>query len=104
MAAVRWLCLHMPALHTDAVVLHAFDYLETSRIFRLATREAGVLSVLARGARRPKSRYGTALDLFASGAADIYVKSGRDLHTLAGFEVNRSRAPLAADLERFMAA
>jgi DNA repair protein RecO (recombination protein O) len=94
----------MPALRTDAVVLHVFDYLETSRILRLATREAGVQSVLARGARRSKSRYGTALDLFASGTAEIYMKPGRELHTLASFDVTRSRGELAADLERFTAA
>jgi DNA repair protein RecO (recombination protein O) len=94
----------MPALRTDAVVLHVFNYLETSRIFRIATREAGIQSVLARGARRPKSRYGSALDLFASGSAEIYTKAGRDLHTLAAFEVTRSRGQLAADLERFTAA
>jgi len=94
----------MPSLRTDAVVLHIFDYLETSRILRLATREAGVQSVLARGARRPKSRYGTALDLFASGAAEIYTKPGRELHTLASFDVQRSRGHLAEDLERFTAA
>jgi DNA repair protein RecO (recombination protein O) len=94
----------MAALRTDAVVLHVFDYLETSRILRLATREAGMQSVLARGARRPKSRYGTALDLFASGTAEIYVKPGRELHTLASFDVTRSRGQLAADLERFTAA
>ena len=94
----------MPALRTDAVVLHVFDYLETSRILRIATRDAGLQSVLARGARRPKSRYGTALDLFASGTAEVYLKAGRDLHTLAGFDVNRSRGQLASDLERFTAA
>jgi len=85
----------MPPVRTDAVVLHVFDYLETSRIFKLATREAGLQSVLARGARRPKSRYGTALDLFASGTAEIYIKPGRELHTLASFDVNRSRGRLA---------
>jgi len=94
----------MPALRTDAVVLHVFDYLETSRILRLATREAGIQSVLARGARRPKSRYGSALDLFASGTAEIYIKAGRELHTLASFDVTRSRGQLAADLGRFTAA
>ena len=94
----------MPGLRTDAVVLHVFDYLETSRIFRLATREVGVQSVLARGARRSKSRYGSALDLFASGTAEIHVKSGRDLQTLASFEVNKSREQLATDLGRFTAA
>ena len=41
----------MSLLVTDAIVLHSADYLESSRIFRLATREAGVQSVLARGAR-----------------------------------------------------
>jgi DNA repair protein RecO (recombination protein O) len=94
----------MPALRTDAVVLHVFDYLETSRILRLATREAGIQSVLARGARRPRSRYGSALDLFASGTAEIYIKAGRELHTLASFDVTRSRGQLAADLGRFTAA
>ena len=94
----------MPALRTDAVVLHAFNYLETSRIFRIATRGAGVQSVLARGARRSKARYGSALDLFASGTAEIYTKPGRELHTLASFDVQRSRDHLAGALERFTAA
>ena len=94
----------MPLLVTDAVVLHAFDYLETSRILRLATREAGVQSVLARGARRSRSRYGSALDLFAGGVAEIHTKSGRELQTLASFDVTRSRAALAMDLDRFTAA
>src|SRR5919112_6737110 len=94
----------MPALRTDAVVLHVFDYLETSRILRLATRDAGVQSVLARGARRSQRRFGTALDLFAEGSAQIYTKPGRDLNTLAAFEVTRARPGLAAELERFAGA
>jgi DNA repair protein RecO (recombination protein O) len=94
----------MSLLVTDAVVLHSFDYLESSRILRLATREAGVQSVLAKGARRSKRRFGSAIDLFAEGVAQLYVKPGRDLHTLSSFEISRSRAALAMDLERFAAA
>jgi DNA repair protein RecO (recombination protein O) len=94
----------MSLLVTDAVVLHAFDYLESSRILRLATRDAGVQSVLAKGARRSKRRFGTAVDLFAEGVAQLYVKPGRELHTLASFEVARSRPQLGTDLERFAAA
>ena len=94
----------MPLLVTDAVVLHAFDYLESSRILRLATREAGVQSVLARGARRSQRRYGTALDLFAEGVAELHVKPGREMHTLAGFDVTRTRPALAGELDRFAAA
>jgi len=94
----------MTALRTEAVVLHIFDYLETSRIVRIATREVGVQSVLARGARRSRSRYGSALDLFASGVAEIATKAGRDLHTLTSFDVQRARAGLAEDLGRFTGA
>ena len=94
----------MALLVTDAVVLHAFNYSETSRILRLATREAGVQSVLARGARRSHRRYGSALDLFAEGSAQLYTKPGRDLQTLAAFDVVRSRPALAADLDRFAGA
>ena len=94
----------MALLVTDAIVLHVFDYLESSRILRLATRDAGVQSVLARGARRPKSRFGGALDLFAEGSAQIHAKPGRDLQTLSGFDVERARPALATDLGRFTGA
>jgi DNA repair protein RecO (recombination protein O) len=89
---------------TEAIVLHAFDYLESSRIIRLLTREAGVQSVLARGARKSRGRYGSALDLFAEGTAQVYVKPNRELHNLGAFEVSRSRSELAHDIGRFTAA
>lgn len=94
----------MPLVVTDAIVLHAFDYLESSRILRLITRDAGLRSALARGARRSSTRFGTALDIFAQGSAQLHTKPGRDLDTLSGFDVNRSRPQLAASLARFAAA
>jgi len=94
----------MSLLVTDAIVLHAFDYLESSRIIRMLTREAGVQSALARGARKSRGRYGTALDLFAEGSAQLYVKPNRELHNLAGFEISQTRNDLAADIGRFTAA
>jgi DNA repair protein RecO (recombination protein O) len=94
----------MPLLVTDAIVLHAFDYLESSRIIRLLTRDAGVQSALARGARKSRGRYGTALDLFAEGSAHLYIKPNRELHNLSGFEISRTRAGLAEDVGRFTAA
>jgi len=89
---------------TDAIVLHVFDYLESSRILRLVTREGGVRSVLARGARRSRKRFGAALDLYAQGTADLQTKPGRDLDTLTAFDVARARQQLAADLARFAGA
>jgi DNA repair protein RecO (recombination protein O) len=94
----------MALLATEAIVLHAFDYLESSRILRVVTRDAGVRSVLAKGARRSSRRFGSALDLFAQGSAQLYAKPGRDLDTLSGFDVTRARSELAADLGRFTGA
>ena len=91
----------MALLVTDAIVLHGMEYLESSRIFRLLTREGGVQSVIAKGARRPKSKFGAALDLFAQGSAQLLLKPGRDLQTLTGFDVVRARGALAEDLGRF---
>lgn len=91
-------------IQTEAIVLHGFDYRETSRIVRMATREAGVVSVIARGAKRPKSRFGQGLDLFTSGVAHIHLQAGRDLHTLAAFDAGRARPALGMSLARFNAA
>ncbi|HYW51850.1 MAG TPA: DNA repair protein RecO [Gemmatimonadaceae bacterium] len=91
----------MSSVVTPAIVLHAFDYSESSRILRLATRAAGVQSVLARGARVSKRRFGSAVDLFAEGEVQYDVRAGRDLHTLARFDVMRSRVALGTSLARF---
>jgi DNA repair protein RecO (recombination protein O) len=95
---------YMPLVATEAVVLYRFDYLESSRIVRLATRDLGVQSALARGARRPGSRFGHALDVFASGVAHLSVRPGRDLSTLTAFELMRFRSAIGSDLDRFTAA
>ena len=91
----------MPPVVTEAIVLHAFNYSESSRILRLATREAGVQSVLARGARASQRRFGSAVDLFAEGEVQYELRTGRDLHTLARFDVLRSRVALGTSLPRF---
>ena len=94
----------MTLVVTDAIVLHVFDYLESSRILKLVTREAGVRSVLARGARKSKRRFGAALDLYAQGSAELQIKVGRELDTLGAFDVTRARPQLAAQLDRFTGA
>ena len=69
-------------VRTDALVLHAFDYGETSRIVRLLTRQHGVLGVLARGARRPTSQFGSALQPLSYVQAVYYHRPQRGLQTL----------------------
>ena len=58
-------------------------YGESSRIATLFTRERGKLSVIARGARRSKSRFGSALMPMSYIESVNYVKPGRSLQTLS---------------------
>jgi DNA repair protein RecO (recombination protein O) len=94
----------MALLTTPAVVLKVTPYSETSRIVRLLSRDHGLLSALARGARRPKSQLGAGLDLFAVGVVMVRTKAQTDLHTLAGFDLTRGHPHLAADVATFGAA
>src|SRR5690606_9838430 len=77
----------MPLVSTESIILQSFAYGDTSKILRLLTRTHGVRSAIAKGALRPKSRYGGILEPFSIGTAVMYLKDGRDLQTLGGFEL-----------------
>lgn len=94
----------MGLVTTRAVVLQTYRYSDTSKILRLMTRERGPCSAIARGALRPKSRFGGLLEPFVEGDATLYVKQGRELHTLSGFELVRARRGLGHDLGPYTAA
>jgi DNA repair protein RecO (recombination protein O) len=89
---------------TPAVVLQTYRYSETSKIVRLATRDVGVQSAIAKGVLRPKSPFGAALETLSEGVAQLYHKETRDLQTLAAFDVIELRRGLARDLGRFAGA
>lgn len=92
------------ALITPAIVLGSLRYSETSRIARLATRDLGVLSAIAKGALRPKSRFGASLQLLSEGQAHLIPSRSSDLHTLVAFDLVATHGGLAGNLERFGAA
>ena len=94
----------MPTVVTPAIVLHVMPYRETSSIVRLLTRDMGLASAIARGARRQKSRSAPRLDLFAAGSATLIHKQHRELNTLASFELQSAHSRLATDVGRFAAA
>lgn len=94
----------MSLVTTPAVVLQTYRYSETSKVVRLATRELGVQSAIAKGALRPKSRFGAGLELLSEGVAQIYHRETRELHTLGAFDLVNLRRELAADVSRFAAA
>ncbi|MGH7130234.1 MAG: DNA repair protein RecO, partial [Planctomycetaceae bacterium] len=62
----------------DSIILQTFAYGDTSKILRLLTADHGVCSAFARGALRPRSRFGGVLEPFSEGVATLYLKEGRE--------------------------
>ena len=91
-------------LLTPALVLGSIRYSETSRIVRLATREQGVQSAIAKGAMRPRSRFGAALQLLSEGTAHIIPARSGELHTLAAFDLGTLHLGVAQGIARFASA
>lgn len=56
----------MTSEKTDALVIRQVDFSETSRVITFFTREFGKVALLAKGARRVKGPFESALDLLAS--------------------------------------
>jgi DNA repair protein RecO (recombination protein O) len=94
----------MALITTSAIVLSALRYSETSKIVRVATRDLGVQSAIAKGALRPRSRFGAALQVLSEGQAQLLVKEQRELHTLAGFDLTHLHIGLAGALGRYATA
>ena len=90
----------MPLFRTPAVVLRARDLGEHDRLVSLYSRDLGRLTAVARGARRLRSRFGGALELFTWGEAVGFEREGRDLLRLDHFDIHRSFRGLREDLER----
>ena len=87
-------------LHTEAVVLRTLNYSETSRIGTLFTRKAGRLGVMAKGARRPRSRVGSCLQPLAYLDVVVHVRPNRELQTLSEASHARLFSNLATNLDR----
>lgn len=81
----------------EGIVIRNVDYGETHKIITLLTKEAGKIGVMARGAKRVKSRHSAATQLFTYGEYVVFRKSG--LGTLNHAEILESHHRIRADLK-----
>lgn len=68
---------------TEAITLRSIDYGETSQIVTLFTRQYGRLTVMAKGSRGPRARFGSTLQPGAYAQAVFYYRPGQSVHTLS---------------------
>ncbi|MGC4105765.1 MAG: DNA repair protein RecO [Thermomicrobiales bacterium] len=84
---------------TEAIILTRLDYGETDRIFTAFTPRHGKVSLIAKGARRPSSKYGSQLDYF--GRVSLHLSVGRDLDVVTSAELLDGHERLRLDLDAF---
>lgn len=94
----------MALVRTEAFLLKLIRFGETSAICRFFTRERGVVPVIARGARRPRSRFGAALEPFHRLQITFSEKPGREVQTLTEADLLDAHRPVARSLERLAVA
>jgi DNA repair protein RecO (recombination protein O) len=93
----------MPAEKAEALVLRTTDWSETSRIATLWTQEFGKVRVLAKGGRRLKSNFESALDLLTVCRIVFLRKSSGALDLLTEAQVTRRFPRLRVDLSALYA-
>ena len=92
----------MAVYKSKGIVLRSIRYGEADRILDLYTLDVGLISAIAKGIRRTKSRFGARLEPLS--CVDFVAYQGRTLHTVTQAEVLRSFHRVREDLARFEAA
>jgi DNA repair protein RecO (recombination protein O) len=93
----------MSSEKTDAIVIRLVDFSESSAVVTLFTRDFGKVSGLAKGARRPKSAFESALDLLAVVRIVFIRKSSDALDLLTEAKLVRRFRAASRDLSRLYA-
>ena len=88
----------------NAICLRTIDYSETSQVVHFLTRSSGVVRLLAKGAKRPKSSAGGAIDLLAEGDLVFIPSRGEALGTLVEFAETTTHSALRRDARRLYVA
>ncbi len=85
---------------TDAIVLKTKDQRDTSRSLIAFTKDMGKLYLIAKGSRKPKSRFGACLEPFVHNQIVFYHKENRDSFYLSHCDIINAFINLHRDLDR----
>lgn len=82
----------------EGIVLKSMDYGEGSKIINIYTREFGKVALVAKGAKKTKSRFNIATQIFSYGEY-IYYQS-KDLGTLNSVEIEHYFSDIYYDIQK----
>ncbi|HEX30698.1 TPA: DNA repair protein RecO [Candidatus Poribacteria bacterium] len=85
------------------ILIRTFNFGEADKIASFYTDE-GKLRLIARGARKPRSRFASALEPLNYGQVVYFERSSSNLHSLSSFDVIDRFERIKGDLDRFSSA
>lgn len=86
-------------VRSKGFVLRTRPFRESSKIATVLTRPSGRVDLLARGARRPGSRFGAALEIGTEASFIYYERENQSLWTLSSADILRSHQILRENPE-----
>lgn len=86
---------------TAAVVSRTMRMTDSSKLVSLVTERYGLVKVMAKGARRPKSKYGAALEPVTLIDCTYYDKDSRDIQSISDADIIEPYLPLKTDIGLF---
>lgn len=89
---------------TRAVVSNTMRMSDSSKLVSLITERYGLVKVMAKGARRPTSRYGAALEPVTYVDVIYYQKEHREIQTLSSADIIEAYSRIKADVRALCAA
>ena len=90
----------MPILKAEGIILRRIKYSETSLIVTLYTKEYGKVSLIAKGARNPKSKFVGSLEPATYVSIVYYHKDSRDLQMLSEVDPMRSNSSIISSIRK----
>lgn len=89
-----------PIVGTEAVVLRAVKFQESSRIVTFYTERLGRVAGIVKGARRSPARYAASLQPMSHVSVVIHRKPGREVQTVSQCDLVAARRRIPEDLGR----
>ncbi|MFC1496192.1 DNA repair protein RecO [Candidatus Margulisiibacteriota bacterium] len=85
----------MALYKTEGIILGSCPFEESGKLVTVFTKEHGKISVIAKGAKRPTSRFGGRLETFSYG--ELLLAKGRNLDILSQMELRESFQSIRED-------
>jgi len=90
----------MPSYKAKAVILKSYKLGESDKIIKLYSQQDGIISAVAKGARRIKSKFGGRLELF--NLVDLEIATGRNLDIITQAEIIKNFKNISSDFYKFI--